>query len=100
MVNKMQQTEVTLFDALVSVDNASEAENFLIDLCSPSELRALTERWRVCQLLSCGEFSYREIKLKTGASLTTIGRVARFLNDEKYGGYKNILEKMRKKNEK
>jgi uncharacterized protein YerC len=42
------------------------------------------------------ELSYREIHKITRASLTTIGRVARFLRDESYGGYRNILKKEKK----
>ncbi|MDR2795040.1 MAG: trp operon repressor [Holosporaceae bacterium] len=89
--------EIDLFEALVLIETAEDAKNFLIDLCTPAEIRAFSERWKVCQLLSRGEFSYRRIKEMTGASLTTIGRVARFLNEEKYGGYKKMLEKVNEK---
>jgi len=85
--------EDDLFRALSLIETVDEAKNFLIDLCTPSEIRAFSERWKVCQLLSCGNFSYRQIKEMTGASLTTIGRVARFLREEKYGGYRKMLEK-------
>lgn len=64
----------------------------LIDLCTPAELRALSERWRVAKLLDEGEMSYREISAETGVSTTTIGRVARFLKDEPHGGYRLLLE--------
>ena len=57
-------------------------EKFLIDLCTPAELKALSERWHVAQLLDKGEMSYREIYALTGVSTTTIARVARFLKDE------------------
>ncbi|GHT94575.1 hypothetical protein FACS1894122_11330 [Alphaproteobacteria bacterium] len=91
---------IDLFDALVLVKTSDEARRFMTDLCTPSEIRALAERWKVCQLLNDG-FSYREIREETGASLTTIGRVARFLNDEPYNGYKELLNKIRnKENEK
>ncbi|MDR0632401.1 MAG: trp operon repressor [Holosporaceae bacterium] len=86
--------KIGLFEALSLLGNAEDAKNFLIDLCTPAEIRAFSERWEVCQLLGRGEFSYRQIREMTGASLTTIGRVARFLNEEKYGGYKKMLEKM------
>jgi uncharacterized protein YerC len=46
--------------------------------------------------LDSGDFSYREIREITGSSTTTVTRVARFLNDEQYGGYKNLLRKMKK----
>lgn len=83
-----------LCDALLQLKTRKEAYNFLKDLCTPQEINSLTERWRVCKLLARGDLSYREIQKMTNASLTTIGRVARFLKDEPYHGYKTILKKM------
>ena len=91
---------IDLFDALASLGSKEEARKFMIDLCTPSEINAFMERWKVCQLLNCKKYSYREIKEILGASLTTIGRVARFLNDEPYQGYKNLLDKIQKQEEK
>ncbi len=51
-------------------------QRFLEDLCAPSELRAMAERWRVVPLISA-KLSYRQVHQQTGISLTTIGRVAR-----------------------
>jgi TrpR-related protein YerC/YecD len=65
------------------------------DLCTPQELSALAERWRVCRLLAQGDLSYREINQKTGASLATITRVARFLKTEAHQGYTAVLKKMK-----
>ncbi|MEM9600305.1 MAG: YerC/YecD family TrpR-related protein [Pseudomonadota bacterium] len=84
-----------LCDALVRVDDAAQMRAVLIDLCTPAELRALVERWRVAQMLAEGEKSYRDIRAETGVSTTTIGRVARFLKDEPHGGYRLLLETMR-----
>jgi len=81
--------------AVLSIESADEMEAFLIDLCTPAELRALSERWHVAQLLDQGETSYREINAMTGVSTTTIGRVARFLRDEAYGGYRTVLARLR-----
>ena len=85
---------VSLLDTLLAIDTKEQLSSFLKDLCTPAELRSLDERWKVCQLLAKENLSYREIHAITGASLTTIGRVARFLKEEKYGGYKNILNKL------
>lgn len=82
-----------LAEALVSVRNTDEMERFLIDLCTPAELRALAERWHVAQLLNQGDASYRDINAETGVSTTTIGRVARFLKDEPYQGYRAVLDR-------
>ncbi len=85
---------VSLIATLLAIDTKDQLSNFLKDLCTPAELRSLDERWKVCQLLAKENLSYREIHAITGASLTTIGRVARFLKEERYGGYRNILAKL------
>ncbi len=56
------------------------------DLCTPAELEALTDRWRVVPYLLDG-IAYREIHDRTAVSVTTIGRVARFLSQGN-GGYR------------
>ena len=86
-----------LIDALLLLKTSEEMDRFLKDLCTPQEIKALAERWRVCQLLDQGTFSYREISTVTGASLATIGRVARFLKIEPHRGYQIILKKLNKK---
>ena len=95
MPDPMQGIE-ELCDALSLLESRQDMANFLKDLCTPQELQALSERWRVCRLLAQGTLSYREIHRLTGASLTTIGRVARFLKDEPYQGYVTILRKLKK----
>jgi TrpR-related protein YerC/YecD len=80
--------------ALTSVKTAEEMERFLVDLCTPAELRALAERWHVAKLLDAGEQSYRDINALTGISTTTIGRGARFLKDEPHQGYRAVLDRM------
>lgn len=82
-----------LCEALLSLETKEDAYNFIKDLCTPQEIGALSERWRVCKLLDQGGLSYRDIHELTGASLTTIGRVARFLKDEPYHGYREMLKK-------
>lgn len=84
-----------LCEALLLLQTKEEAYNFLKDLCTPQEIDALAERWRVCQMLDKGDLSYREIHSHTSASLTTIGRVARFLKEESYNGYRTILNKLK-----
>lgn len=90
---------LSLYEAVVLLDEPAEVANFLKDLCTPQELKALHERWKICQLLADGELSYRQISEQTGSSPTTIGRVARFLNDEPYKGYRKLLDKIKKEKE-
>ena len=85
---------ITLPDALARIETEDAVQSFLVDLCTPAELRALSERWHVAQMLQAGGKSYREIHSETGVSTTTIGRVARFLRDEPHGGYRAVLDSL------
>lgn len=83
-----------LSQALSLCQSPTEMKRFLIDLCSPAELRALAERWHVARLLDEGQLSYRQINDLTGVSTTTIGRVARFLTTEPHQGYRLVLDRL------
>ena len=85
-----------LCEALLQLKNREEARSFLIDLCTPAEIKALSERWVIARMLAEGNASYRDISAATGASTTTVGRVARFLAKEPFHGYRLILERMKK----
>ena len=87
------QEKADLFDAFLLLENKDEITRFMKDLCTLQELEAMAERWKVCKLLEAGNLSYRQINQETGASLTTITRVARFLKHEPHQGYKTILNK-------
>jgi len=91
--SQSQQTasEDALFRAIVSLRNAAECRNFFLDLCTPAELQALVDRWQVVELLEQG-LTYRKIHDLTGVSVTTIGRVARFLADG-FGGYRIAIDR-------
>ena len=73
-----ESVERSLCEALLALRDVDEMQAFLHDLCTPAELEALVDRWQ--------ELPYREIHERTGVSITTIGRVARFLNQGN-GGY-------------
>ena len=77
--------ERALCQALLTLRTVDECRNFLRDLCTPAELQALADRWTVVGLLQSG-MPYREIAKQTGVSVTTIGRVARYLGAGN-GGY-------------
>jgi len=80
-----ESAELSLAEALLSLKNTEEMSAFLRDLCTPAELEVLVDRWRVVPYL-LDEVPYREIHERTAVSITTIGRVARFLNQGN-GGY-------------
>ena len=71
---------------------AGEMKAFLDDLCTPAELEAIADRWRVVPLL-LKETPYREIHDRTGVSVTTIGRIARCLSFGA-GGYRRAAERV------
>ena len=83
--------EDALCRAIVSLRNAAECRDFLRDLCTPAELQALVDRWQVVEYLESG-LTYRQINELTGVSVTTVGRVARFLADG-FGGYRTAIER-------
>ena len=70
--------EDSLCRALLALEEVEEMRAFLRELCTPAELEALIDRWRVVPYILQG-LSYREIHERTSVSVTTIGRVARFL---------------------
>ncbi len=81
--------------AVLSLTSEAEVRAFLDDLCTPSELRAFAERFKVARLLDEGRLSYRDIAVRTGASTTTITRVARFLRDMPHQGYRLVLDRLK-----
>jgi TrpR-related protein YerC/YecD len=80
-----------LFDAVTTLRTRSEVEHFLRDLCTLSELEAMAHRWQVARLLEEG-LPYLEISERTGASTTTVTRVAHWLRHGE-GGYRLALDR-------
>jgi TrpR-related protein YerC/YecD len=84
--------ERNLYAAIAALRSAQECRAFLRDLCTPAELQAMADRWAVVEWLQRG-LPYREIHRQTGVSVTTIGRVARFLASGN-GGYVLAAERL------
>ena len=89
---RQARAENALFEALICLETVDECGNFLRDLCTPAELQALVDRWQVVAYLQQG-LPYRKIHDLTGVSVTTIGRVARFLSDG-FGGYQTAIDRI------
>jgi len=83
-----------LFRAILKLQTLEECNNFFEDLCTPPELKALSQRLKVAKMLSEHEV-YSSIVQATGASTATISRVNRSLT---YGadGYAAIFERLDK----
>jgi TrpR-related protein YerC/YecD len=83
--------ERALYQAILTLRTSDECRAFFRDLCTPAELQALADRWAVVALLQ-ENLPYREIHRLTGVSVTTIGRVARYLTAGN-GGYALAAER-------
>ncbi len=83
-----------LCSAIAVCENEQEVSELLRDVGTLSELQAWSERLEVAKQLSRG-LTYRTVAANTGASTTTVTRVARFLENGK-GGYAKFLTRMQK----
>lgn len=83
-----------LSHALAGLSKPEAVRAFLVDLCTPAELEAMADRWKVVPLLIEG-VPYREIHERTLVSVTTIGRVARTL-ERGAGGYGLAIEHLQR----
>lgn len=87
--------EARLYAAFLSLKSPEEVRDFLADLCTPSEVRAFIERLEVARLLDKGDLSYRQIAEQADASTTTVVRVARFLREMPFMGYRRALDRLK-----
>jgi len=87
--------EDRLLRTVLTLRTLDECRAFFHDLCTPAELQALKDRWAVVELLAEGQLTYRQIHEQTGVSVTTIGRVARYLLGGE-GGYARALQRIGK----
>ena len=83
-----------LFQAILALETRDEVERFLRDLCTLAELEAMAHRWEVARLVDRG-LPYLEVASKTGASTTTVTRVAHWLRHGE-GGYRLALDRRKK----
>ncbi len=84
-----------LFDAVLKLKNREECYRFFEDLCTINEIHAIAQRMEVAKLLS-EKKTYNEIEDITNASTATISRINKCLVYGA-GGYKLVLERMKKK---
>ncbi len=90
---KNHQTDL-LVKAILILQNEEDVYRFLEDLCTIPEIKSISQRLEVAELLRKRE-TYQKIAVQTGASSATISRVNRALT---YGadGYNRVLEEMEK----
>jgi len=81
-----------LFEAITTIQTPAECKKFMRDLCTLSELKAMSERLQVAKQIEQNT-PYRKIAKSTGSSTATITRVAHWLKHGT-GGYKLILHRL------
>jgi TrpR-related protein YerC/YecD len=84
--------ERNLCVAVAALHTPEEVRAFFRDLCTPAEIQAMADRWAVVEYVKRG-LPYREIQRLTGVSVTTIGRVARFVGHGN-GGYEVAAQRL------
>jgi TrpR-related protein YerC/YecD len=76
---------MALYETILHLKDLDECCRFFDDLCTPTELRSLEQRFDVAVYLQQG-LVYLDILDKTGASSATISRVRRSMLDNGAGG--------------
>lgn len=83
-----------LYKAILTLETVDECEAFFKDLCTIPELKALSQRFAVAEMLN-RNMVYNKIVEATGASTATISRVKRSLDYENAGGYGLVFSRMK-----
>ena len=76
---------MALYETILKLKDLDECCRFFDDLCTPTELRSLEQRFDVAVYLQQG-LVYLDILERTGASSATISRVRRAMLDNGAGG--------------
>ncbi|MBQ1856234.1 MAG: hypothetical protein II137_06530 [Anaerovibrio sp.] len=97
MVNPKLRDDLNdqLCEAVLKLKTVEECYQFFEDICTISEIKAMSQRLEVARMLQ-EHHTYDDIVSRTGASTATISRVKRCLN---YGadGYALVLERLKNK---
>ena len=86
-----KEHSLALYETILKLKDLDECCRFFEDLCTPTELQAMEQRFEVACLLNEGMI-YNEILEKTGASSATISRVNRSLSFGS-GGYQICFDR-------
>lgn len=93
MSDKLKDSNIDfMFQAVLKLENIDECYDFFEDLCTVTELKAMSQRIVVAKMLRDKKV-YSDIVAETGASTATISRVNRSLQ---YGsnGYERIFTRL------
>ncbi len=80
-----KERSLALYETILKLKDLDECRRFFEDLCTPTELQAMEQRFDVAVYLQQG-LVYLDILEKTGASSATISRVRRSMLENGAGG--------------
>ena len=80
-----KEHSLALYETILKLKDLDECCRFFEDLCTPTEMQAMEQRFDVAVYLQQG-LVYLDILEKTGASSATISRVRRSMLDNGAGG--------------
>ena len=80
-----RERSLALYETILKLKDLDECCRFFDDLCTPTELRSMEQRFDVAVYLQQG-LVYLDILERTGASSATISRVRRAMLDNGAGG--------------
>ena len=83
--NRTPAAQSGAYETILKLKDLDECCKFFDDLCTPTELRSMEQRFDVAVYLQQG-LVYLDILDKTGASSATISRVRRSMLDNGAGG--------------
>ena len=83
-----------LLETILTLRTLEEAEHFFRDLCTLAEIEAMAHRWHAVRLVDQG-LPYHEVAKRTGASTTTVTRVAQWLK-RGADGYRLVLDRRKR----
>lgn len=86
-----KDSKTELFEAILSLEDMKQCEDFFDDLLTKKELEAMSQRLHAAKLLLAGK-TYDQIIKETQISSTTLSRISTCIRYGN-GGYKNVLEK-------
>ena len=88
-----RQRSLALYETILKLKDLDECCKFFDDLCTPTELRSMEQRFEVASLLNDGMI-YSDILEQTGASSATISRVNRSLSYGT-GAYERVFARLK-----
>lgn len=92
VVDWREKKKKQLVKAVLALKSTEEAESFLRDLLTESEIEEFANRLEAASLLY-KDLQYNAITEGTGLSSTTIARIAKWLNGT-LGGYRLVLARL------